>query len=84
MSHLLLHDHLICRFRESGTGIYRFRAVADLGGRARQNHMLAPPGGLAPHPTGNPGSAPVNYKIEGESLFLVLLDLLDLVELRLS
>ena len=23
-----------------------------------QNHMLAPPGGLAPPPTGNPGSAP--------------------------
>ena len=26
-----------------------------------QNHMLAPPGGLAPPPTGNPGSAP-DYK----------------------
>ena len=48
------------------------KPVADLGKFSQfhavfrkiwQNHMLASPRGLAPPPTGNPGSAPVNLSL---------------------
>ena len=69
---------------------YIITAMADLGEpKFSQFHAVfrknlaksyvGAPRGLAPPPMGNPRSAPVNYKIEGESLFLILLNLLHLV-----
>ena len=35
-----------------------------------QNHMLAPPGGLAPPPTGNPGPATGDVKLDSHLRFI--------------
>ena len=49
--------------RPPGPKFFQFHAVF---GKIWQNHMLAPPGELAPPPQGNPGSA------TGHSLLLII------------
>ena len=49
--------HAVADLRGDARGPNSFNFMQYLG-KFRKNHMLAPPGELAPPPTGNPGSSP--------------------------